>query len=268
MSRLAAGRWLALGAMALAAAPAWAVDTPIYKCFDNHLSLVYTDLPCKDGEVVDIRAGSAYPAAVARLEHARDQLDQSAAERTRDERRAAEMRGMAWLPDDDGAAPQAAAEPFDYGYGYLPYPLFARTTGDGTRRMRWLALGTACTAFSRPVPRTRPERQRLTRSLGFLWVLSSAGICPASDSSRHKRSTMSMLSPDELEKLSAAESLFPSPIPVQSISSDEFMPGPGRASNARSKRASKMGARMAKRLGMSRRRFFRPRPAWRPPSWP
>jgi len=123
MSRFAAGRWLALGAMALAAAPAWAVDTPIYKCFDNHLSLVYTDLPCKDGEVVDIRAGSADPAAVARLERARDQLDQSAAERTRDERRAAELRGMALPPDDDVAAPQAAAEASDYGYGYLPYPL-------------------------------------------------------------------------------------------------------------------------------------------------
>jgi len=37
---------------------------------------------------------------------------------------------------------------------------------------------------------------------------------------------MSMLSTEELETLSAAESLFPSPIPVQSVSSDEFMPGP------------------------------------------
>ena len=34
---------------------------------------------------------------------------------------------------------------------------------------------------------------------------------------------MSWLSPDELEKLSTAESLFPSPIPVQSVSSDEFI---------------------------------------------
>jgi hypothetical protein len=123
MSRLATGRWLVLGAMALAAAPALAVDAPIYKCLDNHLSLVYTDLPCKDGEVVDIRAGSADPAAIARLERARDQLDQSAAERTRDERRAAEIRAMASLPDDDVAAPQPGAEPSDYGYGYLPYPL-------------------------------------------------------------------------------------------------------------------------------------------------
>jgi len=119
MSRRAAARWFALGVLALAVAPAWAVDTPIYKCFDNHLSLVYTDLPCKDGEVVDIRAGNADPSAVARLERARDQLDQSAAERTRDERRAADARSMAWLPDDDEGASQAA--PSDYGYGYLPY---------------------------------------------------------------------------------------------------------------------------------------------------
>jgi len=36
-----------------------------------------------------------------------------------------------------------------------------------------------------------------------------------------------MPSPEELERLSAAEtSLFPSPIPVQSVSSDEFMPLP------------------------------------------
>jgi len=111
-----------MGVLALAVTPAWAVDTPIYKCFDNHLSLVYTDLPCKDGEVVDIRAGSADPAAVARLERARDQLDESAAERTRDERLAAQARSMAWLPpDDDGGATQAASSDYGYGYGYLPY---------------------------------------------------------------------------------------------------------------------------------------------------
>ena len=35
-----------------------------------------------------------------------------------------------------------------------------------------------------------------------------------------------MLTPEELDKLSGAESLFPSPIPVQFVSSDEFMPSP------------------------------------------
>ena len=68
---------------------------------------------------------------------------------------------------------------------------------------------------------------------------------------------MSMLSPEELKRLSPAESLFPSPIPVQSVSSDEFMAGPQTAKQREFEaRVKQMGARMAKRLGMSRRRFF------------
>jgi predicted TIM-barrel fold metal-dependent hydrolase len=68
---------------------------------------------------------------------------------------------------------------------------------------------------------------------------------------------MSMLSPAELERLTPAESLFPSPIPVQSVSSDEFMPGPQtRKQKEFEARLKEMGARMAKRLNISRRRFF------------
>src|SRR5437660_1177643 len=68
---------------------------------------------------------------------------------------------------------------------------------------------------------------------------------------------MSMLSTNKLEKLSAAESLFPSPIPVQSVSSDEFMPGlQTKKQREFEARVKEMGTRMAKRLGMSRRRFF------------
>jgi predicted TIM-barrel fold metal-dependent hydrolase len=66
-----------------------------------------------------------------------------------------------------------------------------------------------------------------------------------------------MLSPDELERLSSAESLFPSPIPVQSVSSDEFMPSPQtRRQREFEARVKEMGARMARRLNISRRRFF------------
>jgi len=69
---------------------------------------------------------------------------------------------------------------------------------------------------------------------------------------------MSFLTPEELEKLTGAESLFPSPIPVQSLSSDEFMPSPQtprqREFEARIKQA---GSRLAKRNGMSRRKFFK-----------
>ena len=68
---------------------------------------------------------------------------------------------------------------------------------------------------------------------------------------------MSMLSPEELQWLAPAESLFPSPIPVQSVSSDEFMPSPQSARQAQFEaRVKESGARMAKRLGISRRRFF------------
>src|SRR5437016_7592482 len=87
LARAAACVLTAAGSIVVAVAPATAADTAIYKCFDNHLGLVYTDLPCKDGEKLDIRAGDADPAAVARLERMRDQLDQSAARRIVDDRR-------------------------------------------------------------------------------------------------------------------------------------------------------------------------------------
>jgi predicted TIM-barrel fold metal-dependent hydrolase len=69
---------------------------------------------------------------------------------------------------------------------------------------------------------------------------------------------MSMLSPEELATLAPAEtSLFPSPIPVQSVSSDEFMPiAQTEKQREFEARVKEMGAAMAKRLGVSRRRFF------------
>jgi len=117
----------------VAVAPANAADTAIYKCFDNHLGLVYTDLPCKDGEKLDIRAGDADPAAVARLERVRDQLDMSAAQRIVDDRRAAERSALANRlrreaeEERSVAEPVAAYAPFDYGYGYVPFLPVART---------------------------------------------------------------------------------------------------------------------------------------------
>jgi predicted TIM-barrel fold metal-dependent hydrolase len=68
---------------------------------------------------------------------------------------------------------------------------------------------------------------------------------------------MSMLSHDELRQLSLAEDLYPSPIPVQSVSSDEFMAGPQTEKQREFEaRVKELGAAAAKRLGMSRRRFF------------
>src|SRR6266545_7095521 len=72
---------------------------------------------------------------------------------------------------------------------------------------------------------------------------------------RHpQEDAMSMLSSEELDRLSSAESLFASPIPVQSVSSDEFMPGAQTPKQREFEaRVRDIGTQMAKRLGTSRR---------------
>jgi predicted TIM-barrel fold metal-dependent hydrolase len=70
---------------------------------------------------------------------------------------------------------------------------------------------------------------------------------------------MKMLTDEELASLSAAEStLYPTPIPVQSVSSDEFAPQPQTPRQREFEaRLKELGALLAKRQGMSRRAFFR-----------
>ena len=69
---------------------------------------------------------------------------------------------------------------------------------------------------------------------------------------------MGFLTDDELSQLDPAEQvLFPSPIPVQSVSSDEFVPAPQTLKQKEFEaRVKSIGDDMAKRLGLSRRRFF------------
>ena len=126
---IAGSAFLVLGLFLLAPLSSSAAIKPIYKCFDKNLGLLYTDEPCKDGELLNIRAGDADPAAVARLERARDALDQSAAQRIVDERRAAAQRDLAaWYAG--GAEPGAydypvANAPYDYGVAWW-FPGFGR----------------------------------------------------------------------------------------------------------------------------------------------
>jgi predicted TIM-barrel fold metal-dependent hydrolase len=69
---------------------------------------------------------------------------------------------------------------------------------------------------------------------------------------------MLTLSPEELAKLSDGEALFPSPIPVQFVSSDEYMPGPQSPQQKEFEaRIKEMGAKLAKKHGMTRRKFFK-----------
>ena len=120
---------VALTAVGLATlAPAYAASS-IYKCLDNHLGLVYTDVPCKDGEKLDIRSGDVDLAAVAKLERLRDQLDQSAAQRISDERRAAAQLAYAQQlrrEAEERSATEQYVSAYDgyFGYGYGAYSPF------------------------------------------------------------------------------------------------------------------------------------------------
>ncbi len=70
---------------------------------------------------------------------------------------------------------------------------------------------------------------------------------------------MRLLSREELDQLSPAESaLFPSPIPVQSVSSDEFMPAPQTPRQREFEaRVKALGTEFARRNGVTRRAFFK-----------
>ena len=107
-----------------------AATEPIYKCIDANLRVAYTDVPCKNGEQLDIRAGEADPAAMARLQRERDRLDQSAARRIADQQRQSDWAGR-YMTED--YRPDYALPPYDYGPGWWfpgvarPHPPKARS---------------------------------------------------------------------------------------------------------------------------------------------
>src|SRR5258708_12105166 len=72
---------LILSLVLLVPISSWATTTPIYKCVDKSLGVVYTDEPCKDGERMNIRGGDAHPPAVAPPQRARAPLCQSSPHR-------------------------------------------------------------------------------------------------------------------------------------------------------------------------------------------
>jgi predicted TIM-barrel fold metal-dependent hydrolase len=70
---------------------------------------------------------------------------------------------------------------------------------------------------------------------------------------------MSLLDPRDLAALLPAEtSSFPSPVPTQFVSSDEFLPGPQTENQKRVEaRVKALGSQLARHQGMGRRRFFK-----------
>ncbi len=69
---------------------------------------------------------------------------------------------------------------------------------------------------------------------------------------------MNLLDPEELARLLPAEEhAYASPIPTQSVSSDEFMPGPRTAAQRRVEaRIKELGGDIARKHGLTRRRFL------------
>jgi hypothetical protein len=128
-ARLLVGITAAVAVIELAAA----ADTPIYKCREATSRVLYTDEPCDGGNRLDIRAGIADPAALQRLERAREALDQSTAERAAADKLDAarkeetdRLRREAEAAQAQRAAESAASySDYDYASGwgwYLPYP--------------------------------------------------------------------------------------------------------------------------------------------------
>src|SRR5262249_7066581 len=69
---------------------------------------------------------------------------------------------------------------------------------------------------------------------------------------------MKFLTNEQLSELQPAETAsFPSPVPTQIVSSDEYMPVPQSAKQREVEaRLKEMSDRLARRQGLSRRRFF------------
>jgi hypothetical protein len=132
---------LALAAVLLAfTTSARSLNTVVYRCLDGHLGVVYTDVPCKEGEGFEIRAGEADPAAVARLERLREALDQSAVQRLSDERRLAAQTVIAPMPyrESDETSGDGYGSYYTYPVaGYVatrPHPLHPRRPHDFRQR--------------------------------------------------------------------------------------------------------------------------------------
>jgi hypothetical protein len=102
---------IAFAALVFASAP----GAEVYKCTPASGTVAYQDYPCKGGAVVEVRAGSADPAAVDRLERANAEFNQAAAVRSANEAMAAQRREALYqqqrAADDVQAMAEAAANP-------------------------------------------------------------------------------------------------------------------------------------------------------------
>jgi uncharacterized protein len=68
--------------------------------------------------------------------------------------------------------------------------------------------------------------------------------------------------------LPAEEAALPLPVPTQVVSSDEYLPSPQTPEQKQVQaKLIEIADSMGGKFGLSRRRFFKPPPAWLPHSW-
>ena len=142
LRRVSLSSVLAFALLGLAVGNAGATALPIYKCMDRSLGILYTDVPCKEGEKLDVRAGNADPAAIARLDREREAWDRTAAQRIADERRTTlEQRrfyndaGPTLLVQEGGGGGYYDYPDYAYfgGWGYGGYGGYGGANGDRRR---------------------------------------------------------------------------------------------------------------------------------------
>lgn len=126
-------------------------NTVVYRCLDAHLGVLYTDVPCKDGTSFDVQTGEADQAAIAKLERARDALEQSATQRIIDERRIAGERALAGQYRAQASDGRSSEDGYADG-GYYTYPVAGYGSGYGNWPMR-----------PHPAPRHRPMKPSMPR---------------------------------------------------------------------------------------------------------
>ena len=138
---------LVASCLALAAGGnASAATTTIYKCFDRNLTVLYSDEPCS-GQQMNVKTNDADPAALAELQHERDALARSTAQRIADGRRAALERASApqvVYPSGEDYATYAGGGAYvpayaPYGYADVPASRPKRFHGAATRSVKQVA---------------------------------------------------------------------------------------------------------------------------------
>jgi hypothetical protein len=106
---------------------ATAQSAAIYRCGDGRGGVLYTDLPCEQGAVLDVPKSASDPAAVERLQRSLAAFDKRWAEREAAEA-AARERARAAAAERSRAEQEASRREqsyangvYTYAYPYVPY---------------------------------------------------------------------------------------------------------------------------------------------------